>query len=327
MELVLFDEDFAEIGIDYPVIDFETGDSSTRNNFEVSGDLHNAHGFSILGTEIGGIVEYEADYNVNIQATRKGFSWRGLLSKWILDPPEGEDYKTVSGEANAILRGILSGVLGGFFEVPKTDSGLTIDEYQFKLYTTVLDGLMDMLEEYGYRLKIYTKKVSGAVKVYCEAVPATVQSGVYDSDVSTKMKFTYDRMGINHLICMGSGELQNRMRLDLYINEQGKVSEEQYYYGFEERQQYYDYGNAQSLKDLKSNGKKKLKELASSKKLEVFSDGIQYEIGDILKGKHKYTDKATGKVKTVKVEARINKKIYKISNDSISVEYGIKEVS
>ena len=319
MDLILFDADFHEIGPVTLEIDVEVGDSSASNDFELSTVLSDFSGFYIPGTEVGGIVEYRASVSNKAVNTLKGWTWRGLLSQWIILPPSGSDYRIVSGEANAVIRRLLAECLGGFFSVPEEDSGLTIGSYQFKLYTSMLDGLMDMLSEYDYRLDIYAKKTEagGRVQVCCRALPAKKLEGEYNNDLGLMLTFTNDQMGINHLICMGKGELQNRQKLDLYIGKNGKVTTTQYYTGLAERQAYYDYSSAESLAELRKSGNEKLKELAGSKKLRIDAESVDLNVGDIVVGRYR----ETGLV----VEAPISKKIYRISDGRMTIEYGVKE--
>ena len=318
-DIILFDSNYHEIGPEDLEMDIEVGDSSAANDFQATPGETNFYGFYIPGTEIGGVLEYQYTKSDSTENTLKGWTWRGLLTQWIIEPPKGSDYRTVSGEANTIIRSLLTDVLGEFFEVPEEESGLTITNYQFKLYTTVLDGLMDMLDEYGYRLDIYTEKPEpgGKIQVYCRALPAKKLEGEYNNDVGLTLAFTNNQMGINHLVCMGKGELQERQRVDLYISKNGKVSETKYYTGFDERIAYCDYSNAESMEELKKTGTERLKGLASYKKLEVEAESVDLNVGDIVVGRYR----ETGLV----VEAPIDKKIYRISGGKMSIEYGVKE--
>ena len=56
MDLILFDKDFREIGPAKLEVDFEVGDSSASNDFEITTALTDFYGFYIPGTEVGGIV-------------------------------------------------------------------------------------------------------------------------------------------------------------------------------------------------------------------------------------------------------------------------------
>ena len=318
--IVLFDENFKELGGVDIDIDIEVGSSDSSNDFEfTTAALGFApHGWYIEGTEYGGICEYSKGNNEVNYSTLRGWCWRGLLTQSIITPPVGEDYKVVSGEANTILSNMLSSVLGGFFTVPNVDSGLTISNYQFPLYINLLDGLEGMLETYGYRLSIYAQKPSGgqAVQVYVKAVESTLVEGSYNNDCRVPMTFENDNMGINHLICGGQGELQDRMKVDLYIDNQGNVSQTQYYTGFAERTNFYDYASAESMEDLIVEGTKRLKELASHRTMHIKApDDMKLEIGDIVKGV--FPD---GTV----IQSPIVQKIYTITTGLEEVEYKVK---
>lgn len=319
-EIILLDSEMKEIGPVNMDIDFEVGDMSALNDFELlSSSALDAYAIYIPGTEYGGIIEYDEETTDSESVTLKGWTWRGLLTQAIIEPPSGNDYRTVSGELNTILRDILSGVLGGFFTVPDVDTGKTITSYQFQLYTTVLEGLMDMLSECGYRLKIYAKKTEagGSIKVFCEAVQVSTVEGQYDEDTGLKLRFIRSQMGINHLVCMGTGQLQDRQRVDLYVQENGSIGKTQYYTGLMERTAYYDYNNAESLEELEESGKKRMRELAGYRKLEITDiDGKSLEIGDIVVGRHR----SMGCV----VEKPIVKKILKITGGNVTVEYQVK---
>ena len=317
--MILLDDDLHEVGFVDVDFDIEIGLSDSPNDFEFNTatiQKLKPHAWYIEGTEYGGIVEYRessTEYNYEVL---KGFTWRGYLAKAIILPPSGSNYKVVSGDANTIISGILSGVLGGFFTVPSTSSGLTITNYQFPLYCTVLDGLELMLEKYGYRLKISCVKDGATIKVQVEAVQAIQVEGTWNADNRIPMKFIKDDMGINHLICAGEGKLQNRVRLDLYINQNGEVSTTQYYTGFAERTAFYDYGNAESTDDLIDNGTEQLKALASSKTLQMNApQDIALEIGDKVKGQ--FPDG------TIMISPIVNK-VYKIVDGIEEIEYKIK---
>ena len=320
MEMILLDKDLKEIGPVSLDIDFEVGDMSALNDFELTARSSlDAYAIYIPDTEFGGIIEYDEGTTDSESLTLKGWTWRGLLSQEIIEPPAGSDYRIVSGELNTILRGILSDVMGGFFVVPDVDTGKSITSHQFRLYTTVLEGLMDMLSDCGYRLNIYAKKAEagGRVQVFCEAVPAVTIEGQYDEDTGLGLRFIRSQMGINHLVCMGTGQLQNRQRVDLYVQEDGSIGKNQYYTGFLERTAYYDYNNAESLEELEESGKKRLRELAGYKKLEITDvEGQNIEIGDIVIGRHRSMG--------ITVEKPVIKKILTIQGGKETIEYQVK---
>lgn len=320
--MIVLDANLHEIGEIETDIDIEYGTSEdSTNDFEVTdAQMENvaAGGFYIPGTEIGGLFDYvkinsDSDFRVY-----KGFTWRGLLKNSIIMPDAGEDYKIVSGDANVVISNMLSGLFGGIFSVSAEDSGLTLSNYQFPLYINLLDGIEGMLEKNDYRLKITAQKVQShrPIQILLEAVPAVQVSGTYNEDNGIAMSYVINNMGINHLICGGSGELQNRMIRHLYIDNNGNISSTQYYFGLDERTAFYDYPNAESEDDLLEYGMQQLKELASSKSLTMQApEQFNLEIGDKVRGV--FPD-------GTEIISPIVSKIYKISNGTMNIELKIK---
>ena len=321
--MILIDQNLKELSEIELDVDVEVGTSKdSTNDFEMSNAfIQNlgAAGFYIPGTEIGGLFEYDKTKSSEDISTLKGWTWRGLLTQAILVPPAGSDYLTVSGEANDIISTLLQNVLGGFFDVSTEDSGLTITNYQFPLYINVLDGIEGMLEAYGYKLQITADKIASGqpIKILIHAVEAAQITGTYNEDNGIPMTFTRNQMGINHLLCGGKGELQDRLKVNLYINNNGVVStSSQYYFGFDERTAFYDYSSAESEADLITSGTKKLKELASSKTLSLKApENSDLTVGDLVTGQ--FPD---GTIITKPVV----QKIYKISGGLLSTEIKIK---
>ena len=320
--MILLDGNMHELGELDIDIDAEFGSSEdATNDFEFVSSLSQKiypEGFYIPGTEIGGLIDYAKTISDADGITYRGWTWRGLIAKNIIMPPSGSDYMIVSGEANDILTSLFSGVLGDLFTVSTRDSGLNITSYQFPLYINLLDGIEGMLEAYDYKLKITADKVASAapIQVLVEAVPATVLSGTYNEDNGVPMTYIIDSMGINHLICGGSGELQNREIIHLYIDNNGEVSQTQYYFGLEERTDFFDYPNAESTADLIDYGTQRLKELASYKSMGIESpEESNLEIGDIVQGV--FPD---GTI----IQKPIVQKIYRIEGGLLTTECKIK---
>ena len=286
-KLILLTSSLAEIGPCHNDADFAIGTGNASNDFVLYGSLpEGTGGVYVPGTEWGGVIEYMQETNGSDTCQYKGWTWRGLLSQAILTPPSGSDYLTVSGDANTVLGTILSGVLGGFFHVPSTSSGITISSYQFKLYCTALDGIADMLATAGAKLCIHADKVEAGqpIQVTVEAKPAETLGTVYTGESPVGMTYTDNGMGINHLVCMGRGELQSRQRADLYVNASGAIVETKYFTGFAERTAYFDYSSAESLAELEKAGRSRLLEIMSSTSLQVNDIDLDGDIGDKVYG-------------------------------------------
>ncbi len=316
-DLIMLTKQLHEIGpCDYDG-DFEIGyPGAASNTLQFSGVFPSSCGGMYLpGTEFGGLFEYHYEKTGSNVITKKGYTWRGLLSQSIIIPDPGNDYKVVSGDANAVIKSLLQDLLGGFFYVPDEESGITITNYTFPLYCTTLDGLMTMLDEYGARLYIHADKTAAgeAVRVTAEAAPKQTLIGTLSEDSPVPLTYTDNQMGINHLVCMGSGQLQNRLRVDLYADNKGRISTTKYYTGFKERTAYYDYSSADSVSSLTSYGKKRLKELMSGQSLQVDSVNVENEVGDLISG---YVNKTSVTVpierKVLSVKGGVYKTTYRL---------------
>ena len=108
----------------------------------------------IMGTEYGGIIgEVLTDTTLDY-VELKGMSWRGRLAKKIIQPPTGSDYKTVSGELHTVMKSLIEPEFDGLFVVSQEDTGVTVSNYQFDRYCTLLDGLTKLLIIIWYRLQL-----------------------------------------------------------------------------------------------------------------------------------------------------------------------------
>lgn len=304
-------------------LDLEMNEDDSKNNdFElkvarVSSSLQHisAGGFFYApGTAYGGCIEETDSSSNDDEITFRGFNWMGFLSVDVIEPPAGQDYWTYSGEANEGIRKMLGESLGGMFEVTEEDSGIQISGYQARYYSK-LKALEDMLEKNGARLKIEAVKTEQSFKIMLEAVEIhnLCEEVTYNEDNKINIRIDDMKWGINHLICLGKGELKDRIVVHLYLGPDGQVRDTQYYQGFKERKAIYDYSSAQSESDLREKGAEKLLDLANYKKMELTADDIDLDIGDIVGG----IDKETG----VTIQKPIVRKILKLKKGEVEIEY------
>ena len=115
------------------------------------------------------------------------------------------------------------------------------------------------------------KTESGYVQV--RAVPIVDYSSEYEFSNDNNMHFTMDnnKRGTNHLICLGKGELKDRLVIHLYIDDQGNISQTQYFFGINEIAEIYD-SSGSEYEDLLKNGTEKL--------LKSKSNRIRYDNGE-----------------------------------------------
>lgn len=106
----------------------------------------------VPNTEFGGIIGNVLTSTALDYVELKGYTWRGRMDKKIIQPPNGQDYKRVSGELNTVLKALVEPEFDGLYVVPTIDTGVSVSNYQFDRYCTLLDGLTKMLSSKGYRL-------------------------------------------------------------------------------------------------------------------------------------------------------------------------------
>ena len=296
--------------------DFEIGDE--ENSFLVTiprpewESVANDSRIYIPGTEYGGLYKRLESDTKNNSVAVGGLTWRGMLQKKIISPPSGQDYATDSGELNAILGARVSAVFPGLFVGSSESTGVTVS-FQYQRYVTMYDGLKALLKSVGYKMQIEYDQVLR--KVVVSAVPIVDYSSEieYSSDMSADYSMIIDRTGINHLVCLGSGELRNRIVVHLYVDGNGVISQTQTFFGENEIAEVYDYAGA-SRDDLIQSGVDQLKgELNLNEFAIELESEREVQIGDIVGSR----DYITGYT----VTAPITTKIVKFEDGFVNIEY------
>ena len=324
MELILADANGAEIRRIWDDIDIDIGD---MNDFEIkipyaSWDGLITHGKRIYipGTEFGGLVEDVRSSTATDMIYACGYTWRGYLDHKIIEPPSGQDYKTVSGELNAIIRQLVDGEFNGLIVGTEDQTSVTTT-YQFDRYTTLEKGLEKMLKRVGYKLQIRYLQTDLSGYVVVSAVPIENYGDSVEISQDARLDFTSRdyRMGINHLICLGIGELKDRVVVHLYADADGNISQTQTFTGKDEITATYENTTAEQ-EDLITGGTDRLQELANYKEFvaEMANDGddIDLDVGDTITGR----DYITGIVVTKPI---INK-VVTITNGFPAVQYKVE---
>lgn len=261
------------------------------------------------GTGWGGIVD---DVRTSVtggegELTYHGRDWHGLLASKILEPDKGRDYLTMSGTIGTLLRTVISRI--GLQDIITVTEGTSkTARWQFDRYCDAWSGLLKMLRASGLRLRI-TAAQNG---VTVDAPPITAAGDLIDSDL-IDFDATLASHPINHLICLGKGELKDRIVVHWYADHKGALSHTQTIKGADERTSVYELADADAA-ELETKGKTKLQELRDTGSIDVdVTDGIDLDVGDTVTGR----DNTTG----LQVTAEITKKIVKISDGIPTVTY------
>lgn len=277
----------------------------------------------IPDTEYGGIIGTKKVDTGQNTITIGGMCWRGILSYKILDPPAGQDYLTVTGDLNTVLAQLISQCnLSSLMQVSSEPTGVTVSGYQFDRYCTLLDGINKMLKSQNYKLSIkYQENGEGNTGyVLLAAVPVVDYSQHITLSQDNRLDFTFSETqnGVNHLICLGAGELQDRLVVDLYAQPDGSISQSQYYTGLEEIESVYDNNSISDEAEMIEQATSTFQGLMNAQtfSMDVETLGIEIELGDIIGGK----DYITG----MSLAQPVFNKIYREEAGKISKEYKVE---
>lgn len=315
MDLIYMNSNMEDIGVlqDY---EMDLAFGTDENNFEcqISAASHCCEGGYFLyfeGTEYGGIIDgVEIDTAMN-EVAYSGRTWQGILNAKVLCPDDGQDYLVVSGEANAVLSSLLSRFsLTDLFEADTANSGITISKYQMYRYITGYDGIVKMLNSANAKLKVKFdghKVILSAVKKQDYSQNEEFDSDLMDFRIKKKVKT------VNHLICLGKGELADRTVVHLYADAEGNISQTQTQFGVDEYTAVYNYSSVETEEELIRSGTEQLEALWEQDEVsaDFGADSDAYDVGDTV-GAY---DNITG----LYISTEIKKKIVTIKNGQITV--------
>lgn len=265
----------------------------------------------IDGTEYGGVIDqasYEAGGEASGSILCKGRTWHGILAGKRLLPDSGSGYLSVSGKADNVLASLIERMgLSGLFSAASDNTSVS---YTFDRFVDGYSGLKAMAKANGR--KVGMRREGGKVEI--SLPPVVDYANKVDSDL---LDFTLTSVHrcINHLVCVGTGELENRAVVHFYADTAGNVSHTQSLFGVDEICALYDYSNADEAK-LEEEGGKKLREYQTRGSVEVDAhDDIDVDVGDIISAR----DNAHGKT----VSATVVKKIVQVSHGVATYRYEV----
>lgn len=265
MDLIYTDKNRKDINVlsDYE-LDEAFGKSENNFSLKISLSEHCMEPGCVIyaeNTEYGGIIDTLNPNTKDSTLTYKGRTWHGILNSKVLEPDAGEDYLILSGEANSVLKEIITRLkLNDVFSVSEEDSGIEIIHYQCSRYPCAYDEIRKMLYEFMGKLTINCQMKTVLLSV----------SPLYDYSAdeewdANQLDFTIEKNyhPVNHLICLGGGDLKDRHVIHLFTDENGGIQPYSFYdnpyqdadYILDKRNQIlkeqeevvevYDYGNAQ----------------------------------------------------------------------------------
>lgn len=309
--------------------DSSGSDEGVLKNYEMDFDIGDTEDFELKLTisaeriapgsfvyaersEIFGVVdEQNVDGRTIIYCGR---TIRGIMNKKIVEPDLGQDYKTLNGDLLDVLNEMsVDFGIGSIVKFASTQS-YRVKNYKVDRYISFLATIEKLLKNFGLKM---TYNYTG-VFMLIDIVPVIDYSDNLEYDSNNTIRYKIDqKRQVNHLICLGKGELAARQVIHLYVDAKGNVSKIQTMYGIDEMTEVYDYSSAESIEELEKSGIKKLQEY-NSESIDIDVDAQTETVGDIV-GTY---DPITGKT----IKGTIVSKVVKVKNNIVSVEFKVGEV-
>ena len=265
------------------------------------------------GTEWGGPVTLIRHVTREGKVTLQGPTWRGLLHQRRICPPEGLAYLEISEEANATIADVLGEDFGGLFVVSTADTGVTVTA-QFR-YQSVAGGLQNALRSAGMRLDVKYDYTAGGVLLSAQPISDLASTVEISQDYGVNFTSAIGNVELaNHCLALGSGELTERMVINLY-----RVGMLYYTERPEEipesavRTVLLDYPNAETAGDLIKTAAERLRDCGPQQSLDV--DELLLDIDAQLGDQIPVRDRLTG----LQATSEILSKILTISGGGTSI--------
>lgn len=316
MDLIYTDINREDEGI-LSAYELDLAFGSGENDFELKAGTQSMLTFGqyiyIEGTEYGGIIDAIESDTATKEIVYSGRSWHGILNSKVITPPAGADYLVLNGDANTVLGGLITSLgLGSLFEADADSAGIAVQSYQMPRYIPAYNGILKMLKDSGAKL---TMQYTGD-KVKLAAKPIIDYTTTDDEFVSDILEFRAKKTvnKVNHLICLGQGELAERTVIHLFADADGNISTMQTITEADEFTAIYENTGCETAEKLQSEGTKRFKELLDQDDIQIDFNEVEdsYEVGDIVGA----IDNVTG----IAVKTEIKKKIVKIKDGRITVD-------
>lgn len=314
MALIYTDENLVEQGyLSGAVMDFQ--EEEAENSFRLEMGLEDYHVLS------KGCYVYDENYpqfggrvqKVHINTAQNSLTWDGLtfagiLSTKIIKPPSGAAYREITGTFVYKINQVLSIIGLSSLFVEYEDNSETESTWKVDRYTDALTALRKLAAQNGLTMIVLFDKSEQKLRISFTIAKNVTSGAEYDSELFA-FDIEKDLMPVNHLICLGSGQLAARKVYHLYADKNGNISETQTLTGINEVEAVYDYSNAESYGELQKEGRKHFQELLDNgTKLEITPpEEVVFNIGDRIAGREK--------ISGIYVEKEVKKIIYKAQDN------------
>lgn len=279
--LIRTDTAFSDVG-KVPIFTMEMAFGDEENDFELtvpySTELAKNTLVYVPETEWGGLIREDAVIREDGLTFRryKGPTWHGLLSQRVVRPDPGESHLRLTGAAGNIIQSLIERCRLADIFVSGECGGAVID-VTLDRYCTLYEALRKALLAAGCVLTIQ-RDPDGLTRLGATSRPVLI-----DDAAGSRFGFRLERLHpVNHLVCLGKGEMVDRPVIDVYADSNGDVSQTQSIFGVDEIEEPYDDSTAEQ-EALLEDGLKHLKELQEFAHVEIILPaGDDYIIDSVV---------------------------------------------
>lgn len=331
MDFIYTDSNYIELGYLKATIDIEIGQYGVSgNDFQITMSTSNRDTefdkgslFFSEDSEWGGILDNKKVDTFTNQIVFMGRTWRGLLEKEYVQPPNGQAYLILQKEANTAIEELISGRFGDLYVVDNVGlSDITVN-YQIRDYN-LLDAIEKMLYRADISSRLDIRFYDG--KVHLQAIPIVDLSELlqYDNSYGLSMTAQTAEKSYNHLLALGKGELTERIRVNLYLKKDGSWStnsSDAHYKGFERITYKYDNTSEEDTTALINGAIEAVTEANGTDTLSISFSSDDADLFDIVGAKEEITG--------ISFKEQITQKILKgtLNGDmsNLKIEYKVGE--
>ena len=236
----------------------------------------------VEGTEFGGEISGSVLNIAENTITYTGRTWRGTLDQWIIEPPTGQDYRTVSGNLATSIRTL---PIGPYITVK--DTTYSGNSYSFERYCTTFKGVSNLLTtaQSDLRMVIEWESSGYGGTANLSIAPArdlrSIVEVSQDYNNNIQLQITRDGDTPKELICLGSGELKDREVVKLYADDDWNISTTPIVGAYPV--EVYDFSSSENL--LADGRKHYLELIHNHEQIEVSINDLDIRLSDIIGAK------------------------------------------
>lgn len=302
----------------YATIDIEVGKYSVAtNDFELKLAINSWDRvfnkdsiFYLLNTEFGGMVDSKKVDTSKNSITLKGKTFRGLLEKEYIQPPTGQAYYVANGEANSIIDDLIKNRFGSLFVVDNVGLSDIHVNYQIR-DINLLEALEKMLFNADIKSRLDISFHDG--QVHLQAIPIVDISELlqYDKSYGITMIAQTQSNQYNHILALGKGELTERLRVNLYLQDDNSwtTQENSTYSNFKRITYKYDNSSEDDESKLIEGAIEAVEKANGTSNLDVTFASDNADLFDIVGAKEDITQ--------LSFKEQITKKILKVTISGI----------